>query len=94
MYGLSINGKNVNSVNVANFGLNLRFKSEIADIYSSFSKKKKGNFIIHVKKPDLYAKNNSYLLEKKLTLPSVDWIEIISSQDFDENVNYIKERLL
>ena len=91
MSGLSINGTNVTPNNVSSFGLYKRFESKIADIYSRSPKSKKGQFIIHIKRPDLYSKNNTYLTDKNYhkSQPEVDWTE----EGLEENIGYLNERL-
>lgn len=89
MKGVDINSIPVTPDNISKFGLHKRFESEIADIYCRIPKSKKGQFIIHIKDQKSYVKNNSYLISKGLTYSSVDWFET----DFDEAVDYIKERL-
>jgi len=87
-YGVSINGEYLTPSNITKFGLNKKYKSIIADIYYSG---KDGPMILHIKRPDLYAKDNEYLLEKDYHLkrPEVCWDE----GDLKEEIEYIKARL-
>jgi hypothetical protein len=95
MQGVSINGTDVNCSNITEFKLHKRFESPIADIYSSLKKSKYGQFIIHIKKPDEYAKNNNYLLSKGKQYPEVDWFEHSrgTGETLDDDIAYIEERL-
>ena len=95
MQGVSINGIDVNCSNITEFKLHKRFESPIADIYSSSKKSKYGQFIIHIKKPDEYAKNNNYLLSKGKQYPEVDWFEHSrgTGESLDDDISYIEERL-
>ena len=95
MKGVSINGISVGCSNINDFKLHKRFESSIADIYSTTKKTKYGQFIIHIKKPDEYAKNNSYLLNKGKQYPEVDWFEHSkdSGESLDDSISYIEERL-
>ncbi len=93
--GLSIDGIGVDCSNITEFKLHKRFESHIADIYSRSKKSKYGQFIIHIKNPDEYAKNNNYLLSKGKQYPEVDWFEHSrgTGESLDDDIEYIKERL-
>lgn len=87
-HGVSIKGEYLTPGNITKFNLNRKYKSIIADIYYSG---KEGPMILHVKRPDLYAKDNDYLLEKDYHLkgPEVDWDE----GDLNDEIEYIEARL-
>jgi hypothetical protein len=89
MTGLSIDGINVTPSNINNFKLHKRFESTIADIYSKSKNSKYGQFIIHIKNQEQYAKNNLFLLEQNKKYPEVDWFET----SLKKNITYIQERL-
>ena len=93
--GVSINGIEVACYNVDDFKLHKRFESSVADIYSDRKKSKYGQFIIHIKKPEEYARNNSFLLGLGKQYPEVDWIEFSkeAGTSLDDEIFYIKERL-
>ncbi len=89
MRGVSINGIDVNCSNISEFKLNKRFESHIADIYSSTKKSKYGQFIIHIKNQEDFAKNNKHLLMENKKNPEVDWFET----PLNRMIVYITERL-
>jgi len=95
MKGVSINGVDVNCSNINNFKLHKRFESPIADIYSTTKKSKYGQFIIHIKNPKEYSKNNSYLLSYDNPYPEVDWFEHskASGTSLEDDISYIEERI-
>lgn len=97
MSGLSIDSETVTPDNINSFGLNKIFESKIADIYATHKNKKYGQFIMHVKRPDLYAKDNDYLRSINYHLKSyeVDWFEHnkAAGETLQDSIDYIKERL-
>lgn len=93
--GVSIGGVKLTPSNITNFGLYVRYSSEIADIYSTEKRSIYGRFIIHVKDQKRYVKGNRYLEEKRFVEPEIDWFECSKNSDMglEENIDYIKERL-
>lgn len=97
MSGVTINHEDITPNNIDSFGLNKVFESEIADIYATHKNKKYGQFILHIKCPSLYAKDNRYLLDKNFHLKPyvIDWFEHNkkAGETLQEDIEYIKERL-
>lgn len=89
MTGLSINGEKVTPSNINNFKLYKRFESPIADIFSKTEKQKYGQFIIHIKNQEDFAKNNKHLLMENKKYPEVDWFET----PLNRMIAYITERI-
>lgn len=87
--GVKINEVFLTPKNIKTIDLKLVFESEIADIYQENGQN--SMYILHIKKPVEYAKDNDWLSRQPM-IENIDWFDANES-DLDAEIEYINERL-